>query len=85
MSGNISTLIRIGKSQGYIRDKFNEGIFLVIFLNLVDGTINPDSLSESNYSAEELLEGIFTLMFIGALTEKGRKQFPVMRTREDTK
>ncbi len=85
LSVNISTLIRYGKSQGYITNDFNEGIFLVIFLNLLDGTINPDSLSESSYSAAELIEGIFKLMFEGALTEKGRKAFPAVRIREVAK
>ena len=82
LSANISTLIKTGKSRGYIRNDFNEGIFLVIFLNLVDGTINPDSLSESSYSAAELLRGIFELVFVGALTEKGRKVFHAVRNSE---
>ncbi len=82
LSANISTLIKTGKSRGYIRNDFNEGIFLVIFLNLVDGTINPDSLSESSYSAAELLRGIFELVFVGALTEKGRKVFHAARNSE---
>ncbi len=85
LSANISTLIKHGKSRGYITNDFNEGIFLVIFLNLLDGTINPDSLSESSYSAADLIEGIFKLMFEGALTEKGRKAFPAVRMREVVK
>ena len=85
LSVNLTALVIMGKSQGYIRSEFNEKIFLVLFLNLIDGTINPDSLSESSYSAAELLEGIFALMFAGALTDKGRKKLQIGRKMEDAK
>ncbi len=63
------------KQEGSFREDLNLDLFFLVFLNAAQGIMNPQTLSQQSFSAEEAFRGIFKLLFEGALTIEAREKF----------
>lgn len=68
-----------GVENGVIRTDLDKKLIILIYLAAIENVINPQVLSEMEYSAGDVFDIIITMMFEGVLTEKGRKNLKVLR------
>ena len=71
----VQSMFRQAKDEGVFRPDLNTELFMLMFLHVVDGIMNPTTLSENSFSANEAFRGIFKILFEGALTDEARQQF----------
>ncbi len=72
---NVRQLFLQAKDEGVFRKDLNIDLFLLLFINAVQGIVNPQVLSEQSFSMNEALDGIFKVIFEGAMTEEARKSW----------
>lgn len=70
---NIRQLFMQAREEGIFRKDLNIDLFLLLFVNSVQGIVNPQVLSEHSFSMNEALHGIFKIIFEGAMSEEARK------------
>lgn len=70
---NVRDLFLQAKDEGIFRRDLNIDLFLLVFVNSVQGIVNPQVLAEQSFSMDEALRGIFKIIFEGAMTEEARK------------
>jgi AcrR family transcriptional regulator len=63
------------KEEGFLRKDLHHGLFMLMFLHSMQGIMNPQTLSQQSFSAQEAFKGIFKILFEGSLTDEARKQF----------
>ena len=73
----IGRMISQAREEHIFRAEVNGQILLLMFLNCVQGIVNPEVLSQNSFSAEEALRTIFRIIFEGVLTDEARKDFHV--------
>ncbi len=73
-------IIDEGVENRVIRADLDKELFIMIYLAAIENIINPQVLSEMEYSAGEVLDVILTMVFEGVLTEKGRTKLKELRT-----
>jgi AcrR family transcriptional regulator len=61
------------QEEGAFRKDFDIELFILVFTSSVQGIVNPQTLSQHSFSAEDAFRGIFKIIFEGALTEEARK------------
>ena len=61
------------QQEGVFRKDLDIELFILVFTSSVQGIVNPQTLSQQSFSAEEALHGIFRIIFEGAMTEEARK------------
>ncbi len=69
----IQKMFQQAKAERVFRDDLNTELFMLMFLHAVEGILNPYTLSEHSFSAEEAFRSIFRILFEGALTDEARK------------
>lgn len=69
---NVRQLFLQAKEEGVFRKDLNIDLFILLFVNSVQGIVNPQVLSEQSFSMDEALRGIFKIIFEGAMTEEAR-------------
>ncbi|MEK6646999.1 MAG: TetR/AcrR family transcriptional regulator [Candidatus Firestonebacteria bacterium] len=65
-------LIEDGKKRGVIRKDCNTQVLLLVYLNAIQGIVNPEVLSQLPITASEGLDTILKVFFEGVLTKNGR-------------
>lgn len=65
-------LLRQGVEQGMFRDDIDDKLILLIYLNMIESSINPQTLVQIPYSAIQVFEAIMKVMYEGILTTKAR-------------
>jgi len=73
---NIQKIFVQAKREGVLRDDVNAQLLLLMFLTCVEGILNPTTLSEQSFSLSEAFQGIFKILFEGALTDEARRRYP---------
>ena len=73
-------IIDEGVENRVIRADLDKELFIMIYLAAIENIINPQVLSEMEFSAGEVLDVILTMVFEGVLTEKGRTKLKELRT-----
>ncbi|OGF48017.1 MAG: hypothetical protein A2231_13015 [Candidatus Firestonebacteria bacterium RIFOXYA2_FULL_40_8] len=68
-------VIEEGIEAGMIRSDLDKKLIITIYLAAIENVINPQVLSEMEYSAGEVFDVIITMVFQGVLTDKGRNAF----------
>ncbi len=63
------------KQEGFFRSDLDHTLFMLIFLHAMQGIMNPTTLSQHSFSAQQAFKGIFKILFEGALTDNARKEF----------
>jgi AcrR family transcriptional regulator len=61
------------QQEGVFRKDLDIELFILVFTSSVQGIVNPQTLSQQSFSAQEALHGIFRIIFEGAMTEEARK------------
>ena len=69
---NVRQLFIQAKEEGVFRKDLDIDLFILLFVNSVQGIVNPQVLSEHSFSMEEALRGIFKIIFEGAMTEEAK-------------
>jgi AcrR family transcriptional regulator len=72
---NVRRMFTQAKEEGVFRKDLDVELFILVFLNSVQGIVNPQTLTQQSFSGEEALAGIFKIIFEGAMTEEARKEF----------
>jgi AcrR family transcriptional regulator len=62
------------KRENIFRSDLNIDLFYLTFISTVQGVINPKTLAENSFSAEEAFRGIIRILFEGALTNDARQR-----------
>ena len=71
----VQVMFQQAKKEGLFRDDLNTDIFMLMFINCVEGIINPYTLSEHSFSAKEAFQSVFKILFNGVLTDEARSTF----------
>jgi len=75
---NIRLIFDQGKREGLIRRDLELDLFLLVFRTSVEGIVNPHVLATQAFSAEQALQGIFKILFSGAMTDEARRKFSMI-------
>lgn len=62
------------KREKIFRKDLDIDLFYLVFINTVQGIMNPKTLSEHPFSAEEAFKQIISILLKGALTEKAKSK-----------
>jgi AcrR family transcriptional regulator len=73
----MTEIFRQAKKEGIFRPDIDIDLFIMIFLHAIQGIMNPYTLAERSYSANEAFRQIFSVLYEGALTDEARKNFKV--------
>lgn len=68
-------LIHEGVKEGFLRGDINAEVLVLLFLTLIRGVVNPETLSHLPLSAPQAFSVISGVLFEGILTDKGRAQY----------
>lgn len=79
-----SLLLDQGVQEGYIRPEMNKRVFLLAYMAAVQQIMQPTVLANESFSAREAIRGIMELLFVGAMTERGRKEFSSTAVQESS-
>ncbi|HED05078.1 MAG TPA: TetR/AcrR family transcriptional regulator, partial [Ignavibacteria bacterium] len=71
----MTLLINEGIEKGIFRKDINQQIILLMYLNTIQGIINPETLSQLPLSGDQAFEIIIKIMFEGIFTEEGREKY----------
>ncbi len=77
-------LFTSGVEKGIFRNDIERDIVLLIYTNAIQGIINPETLSQLPFSANQAIEMIFKVLFEGILTEEGRTKYLSHDSKETT-
>jgi AcrR family transcriptional regulator len=77
---NFITLLEAGVGEGVFRVDIDRDLVLKMFLNLIQGFINPDAFLESRRSPREVFETLFKVVFEGILTDRARAEIAVRKS-----
>ncbi len=69
---NVRQLFLQARAEGIFRKDLDIDLFLLVFVNSVQGIVNPQVLSEHSFSMDEALRGIFRIIFEGAVTPEAK-------------
>jgi AcrR family transcriptional regulator len=70
----VKQMFEQAKREKIFRSDLDVELFYLVFINTVQGVMNPKTLSENSFSAEDAFRGIIRIIYEGALTEEGRKK-----------
>jgi hypothetical protein len=71
----LQKMFRQAKKEGVFREDMDPDLFFLVLTTTIQGIMNPQILSQQPFSAEEAFQGIFTILYEGALTDKACKKF----------
>jgi AcrR family transcriptional regulator len=74
---NMRLMFLLAKDEGIFRKEIDVELFILIFVHAVQGIVSPQTLAEQSFSTEEALQGIFKILFEGAMTDEARNKFTV--------
>ena len=70
----VGRMLEEGRREGSIRPGVDPRVFLLSYLGAIEAVLVPGVLVHESFSAEDALEGILTIFFLGALTEQPAAQ-----------
>ena len=68
-------LLSEGIGKGVFRKDIDQQIVVLLFMNAVQGILNPDVLSQLPYTANQVFESIIRILMEGIFTEEGRHKY----------
>jgi AcrR family transcriptional regulator len=63
------------KKEKVFREDLDPDLFFLVLTTTIQGIMSPQVLSQHSFSAEEAFQGIFRILYEGALTGEARQQF----------
>ncbi len=80
-----STFINEGVETGVFRKDIDRQLILLFYLHAIQGMINPETLSQLPYSANQVFDAVIRIIFEGILTEEGRHEYLSYNIEENSK
>ncbi len=71
---HVKRMFEQAKRENIFRSDLNVDLFYLVVINTVQGIMNPKTLSENSFSAEDAFRGIFRILLEGAFTEETKKR-----------
>ena len=68
-------LLSEGIGKGVFRKDLDQQIVVLLFMNAMQGILNPDVLSQLPYTANQVFESIIKVLMEGIFTEEGRLKY----------
>jgi AcrR family transcriptional regulator len=63
------------KKEGVLKPDINEELFFLTFLHAMQGIMNPQTLTESSFSADDAFRGVLRILLLGALSSSAEQQY----------
>ena len=63
------------KEEGILKPDVDVNLFFLTFLHSMQGIMNPQTLTENSFSADDAFRGILRLLFLGALSPTASERF----------
>lgn len=73
--GRFTAFINEGIKTGVFREDIDRELIVLFYLHAIQGLINPETLSQLPYSANQVFDAIIRIIFEGILTEVGRNEY----------
>jgi AcrR family transcriptional regulator len=70
-----TAFINDGVENGVFRKDIDRQLIVLFYLHAIQGMINPETLSQLPYSANQVFDAIIRIIFEGILTEEGRHEY----------
>ncbi len=70
-----TVFINEGVEKGVFRKDIDRQLIILFYLHAMQGMINPETLSQLPYSANQVFDAIIRIIFEGILTEGGRDEY----------
>ncbi len=70
-----TTFINEGVEKGVFRKDIDRQLIILFYLHAIQGMINPETLSQLPYSANQVFDAVIRIIFEGILTEEGRHEY----------
>jgi len=70
-----TAFINEGVKSGVFRKDIDRQLIVLFYLHAIQGLINPETLSQLPYSANQVFDAIIRIIFEGILTEEGRNEY----------
>ncbi len=67
--------VNVGIEKGVFRKDIDKQLIILFYLHAIQGMINPETLSQMPYSANQVFDSIIRIIFEGILSEEGRKEY----------
>jgi AcrR family transcriptional regulator len=67
--------VNVGIEKGVFRKDIDRQLIILFYLHAIQGMINPETLSQMPYSANQIFDSIIRIIFEGILSEEGRKEY----------
>jgi AcrR family transcriptional regulator len=75
-------LLSEGIQKGAFRQDIDQQIVVLLFMNAVQGILNPEVLSQLPYTTNQVFESIIKILMEGIFTEEGRQKYLSMKNDE---
>jgi AcrR family transcriptional regulator len=70
-----TAFINEGMEKRVFRKDIDRQLIVLFYLHAIQGMINPETLSQLSYSANQVFDAIIRIVFEGILTEEGRQEY----------
>ena len=80
-----TVFINEGVEKGVFRKDIDRQLIVLFYLHAIQGLINPETLSQLPYSANQVFDAVIRIIFEGILTEEGRHEYLTYNTEEISK
>ncbi len=80
-----TVFINEGVENGVFRKDIDRQLIVLFYLHAIQGLINPETLSQLPYSANQVFDAVIRIIFEGILTEEGRQEYLSYNTEEINK
>jgi AcrR family transcriptional regulator len=74
----IRLIFQQAKEEGVLKPDVDVDIFFLTFLHSMQGIMNPQTLTEHSFSADDAFKGVLRLLFQGALTPAASERFQTL-------
>jgi AcrR family transcriptional regulator len=75
IENDFSALLREGRAKGHFRKDVDARIFLLIYAEVVQRILNPESFARLKIAPARLFEAVCKVLFEGILTDKARREY----------
>jgi len=76
-------LLSEGIEKGVFRYDIDQQVVVLLFMNAIQGILNPDVLSQLPFTANQVFESIIRVLLEGIFTEEGRKKYLSIKNEEN--
>jgi AcrR family transcriptional regulator len=80
-----SRLIKDGIDTGFFRNDIHQDFIVVAYMSAVHGLLNPEAISNSPYTIDQIHKHLSRVLLEGILSESGREKYKQLKIKKDNK